>query len=375
MRDCIGIIISGRYGQPVKDRFGALSENRPDYMLPFAGRYRIIDFALSSLSNYNLYKVMLYAGDNIRSTLDHIGDGKSWELNRRNNGLFINPPVYNSLNQINPIQVFNDSISFYEETSAPYVHIMNPMIISKTDMSEAFDEFKENDYDVQLFYKDVNDEEGKYANMRKLILDESGKFINVGMNLGTNKKFSLYLDRLFIKKELFIKLVRQSLENGDATTLIQAISNYKSRLKIGVYKVETPIMLVDDINSYYDANMGLLNSETYDELFFRDGMVYTKSKDEPSALYDNDASVQNSLVANGCNIDGRVENSILSRGVQIHKNAIVRNCILNEKTIVKENAVLVNVITDKKAVIEAGVTLAGAQVQPYVIAKDEIVSR
>lgn len=121
--------------------------------------------------------------------------------------------------------------------------------------------------------------------------------------------------------------------------------------------------------------MSLLEKKNYDELFFRDGMVFTKSKDEPSALYEEEASVQNSLVANGCSIEGRVENSILSRGVHIHKNAIVRNCILNEKTVVKENAVLVNVITDKRAVIEAGVTLAGAQTQPYVIAKNKIVTR
>lgn len=375
MRDCIGIIISGRYGQGMGNRFSVLSQSRPDYMIPFAGRYRIIDFALSSLSNYNLYKVMLYAGDNIRSTLDHIGDGKSWELNRRNNGLFINPPGYNSQNRLTPIQSFYDSISFYEETEAAYIHMMDPMMIAKADMNEAFEIFKEQDDDVMLFYKNVTDEAGQYINMHKLILDEQGHFLNVGVNLGTNKEFPLYLDRLFMKKDLFIKLVRRSLENGDANTLIQAISNYKNRLKIGVYHVDSPVMVIDDVNSYYDCNMRLLNMDTYEDFFFRGGMIFTKSKDEPSAVYAKDASVENSLIANGCNIEGHVENSILFRGVHVHKDAIVRNCILNEKTEVKANAVLVNVITDKKVTIEEGVTLAGAQAHPYVIGKNEVITR
>lgn len=375
MNNCIGIILSSvDFSSEVK-AFSSLAETRPAYMIPFAGRYRIIDFALSSMSNYNPSRVMLYGGNNIRSTLDHIGDGKSWELNRRNNGLFINPQSFTSGNAPSIIQSYYDSIRFFEDASAENIHIMNPMDIVKVDLDEAYDVFLKNDYDVMLFYENVTDREGQYTNMHKLILDEQGEFLNIGVNLGTNERFALYLERLFIKKDLFIELVKKSLEMGDANTLIRAIYNHKNRLKIGVYEVSGPVMVINNLNAYYRANMSLLDPETYDDLFFRGGMVYTKSKDEPSTMYAEDAEAKNSLVANGCIIDGQVENSILFRGVQIEKGAIVRNSILNEKTVVKKNAVVVNVVSDKNAIIGEGVSIAGAYAHPFVVAKHARIER
>ncbi|MDD7592900.1 MAG: glucose-1-phosphate adenylyltransferase subunit GlgD [Peptoniphilaceae bacterium] len=375
MKDCIGIIISTRETQGRSVGFGPLAEKRPDYMIPFAGRYRIVDFALSAMSNYQLSRVMLYGGNNIRSTLDHIGDGKSWELNRRNNGLFINPPSYEPQHDPSIIRTYYDSITFFEESSAQNILIMNPMTLSKVDLNEAYAEFKNSDADVMLFYKNISDREGYYTNMRKLILDENGNFLNIGVNLGTNEVFPLYMDYLFIKKDLFIELVTKSLEQGDAATLIRAINNYKNRINIKAYEVKTPVIVINNINSYYRANMQLLNPEVYDDLFFNGGMVYTKSKDEPSTIYADHAHVQNSLVANGCIIEGQVENSILFRGVHVQKNAIVRNSILNEKTVVEENAVVVNTITDKNATIARGVTVAGAYAHPFVVGKNVTIER
>lgn len=103
-------------------------------------------------------------------------------------------------------------------------------------------------------------------------------------------------------------------------------------------------------------------------------MVYTKSKDEPSTLYAETAKMSNSLVANGCIIEGEVENSVLFRGVHIHKNAIIRNCIINQGTEIEENAVCVNTITDKNALIESGVTVAGSSNNPYVIGKNQVIN-
>ncbi|WP_071705505.1 glucose-1-phosphate adenylyltransferase subunit GlgD [Murdochiella vaginalis] len=375
MKDCLGIIYSRYDGTHGYRDFGRLSENRPDYMIPFGGRYRIIDFALSSLSNYSLSRVILYGGNNIRSTLDHVGDGKNWELNRRNNGLFINPPSRNWDQHPSIIQTYYDSITFFEESTASNIHVMNPMMITKADLDEAYDRFLESGDDVLLFYKNIEDRGGVYTNMSKLILDDQGNFVNMGINLGTNEAFPLYLERMFIKRTVFVELVKRSLERGSATTLVEAVDKERKRLKIGVYEVSAPVLVINDIYSYFQASMSLLDQDLYQEIFFRDNMVYTKSKDEPSTMYASSANVRNSLVANGCIVEGQVENSILSRGVHVHKDAIVRNSILNEKTVVGPNAVVVNTITDKQAVIEEGVTLAGAYSHPFVVGKKEVISR
>ena len=226
-----------------------------------------------------------------------------------------------------------------------------------------------------LVYATVEDPLGAYLNMNKLILDSNGSLVNVGINLGTQDVVHLYLSKMFIKKKVFIDIVKDSIEKGNARTMIQAVMNNKSRLKIGTCQVNCHIEMIRDLVSYYRANMALLDPDIYNELFHTGGMVYTKSKDEPSTLYKEGARVSNSLVANGCIIEGQVENSIIFRGVRVHKNAIVRNSILIQKTQVEEGAVLINTISDKYSTVRANVSLVGSPVNPFVIAKNQIIER
>ncbi len=372
MKNCSGIIISSNE----RKDYGALSKTRPDYMLPYGGRYRIIDFALSNMSNYKMSTVMLYAGRNVRSTLDHIGDGKNWELNRRSNGLMINPPSFDELtHEQSELHTFYDSLPHFQFSKTEHIYIENPMAIAKVNLQKAYEEYLDKDYDALLMYESVSDQENLYYGMYKLILDSDHRLVNVGMNLGIHTDFNLYFGRLFIKKKVFLDLVTDSMEKGNAQTLIQAIAANKSRLKIGCYDVNCHVEIICDINSYYQSNLRLLDPRIYQELFYQGGLVYTKSKDEPSALYKEGAQVANSLIANGCIIDGQVENSILFRGVYVHKNAIVRNCILFQKTDVSKDAVVINTITDKYAQIGEGITVAGAVSNPYLVAKSEKIKR
>lgn len=372
MKDCTGIIISTRDDSA----YGELTTRRPDYMIPFGGRYRMIDFSLSNMSNHNLHNVLLYAGQNVRSTLDHIGNGEDWELNRRTNGLVINPATIDELSKLNSeIQTYFDSMTYFEHLETDHIYIEDPMVIAKVDLKEAFTCYRDHDYDAMLLYKKADDQEGFYVGQRKLILDADGSILNLGMNLGTSPEFNLYLDRLFIKTEVFNDLVKDSIEKGSAKTLARAIINHKSELKIGTYPVPGHVEVVSDIDAYYRANMHLLDTEVYDELFDQGGMVYTKSKDEPSTMYKKSAKVGHSLIANGCLIDGQVENSVLFRGVVIKPGAIVRNCILNQSTVVEENAVVINTVTDKYARIESGVTVSGAPNNPYIVGKNKVLSQ
>lgn len=371
MIDCKGVIFSP---EPARN-FGNLVSNRPDYMLPFGCRYRVIDFSLSNMANYNLSDVMLYAGHNIRSTLDHVGDGSNWEMNRRDRGLVINPIAYlEGSTRVSEIESYFKSLDYYEYSKQEHIYIENPMIIAKVDLKKSYDEFIEKDYDVMFLYKEVHDEMGYYNGLRNLILDpETGAFKNVGYYLGTDPDVNLLIGRLFIKKKVFLHIIKHSIENGAANTLLQGILNHKNRLKIGALKVDCEIEPIFDVYSYYRANMHLLQPKIYDEIFYQGGMVYTKSKNEPSTIYRDTAKPMRSLVANGCIIAGQVENSIIFRGVKIGKNAIVRNCIINQGSVIKDNAVCVNVITDKYAVIDEGITLAGAMTHPLLIRKNEVI--
>lgn len=370
MKDCIGIIISNSED---KD-YASLSKERPDYMLPFGCRYRLIDFALSNMTNHSLSHVMLYSGFNVRSTLDHIGDGKAWDMNRRRSGLFINQPSIDSFHNIlSEVRTFYDSITYYENSHQDDIYIHNPMNISKFNLRKSYQEFLDEGLDVMFFYKTIDQNTENYHGLRSLILDEDGKFVNIGLNLSPKKEFKVYNGNLFIKKKVFMDLIKAAIEENSATSLDQCIIQNKESLKIGSYEITSHLEIIYDVYSYYRANMNLLDPKIYEEIFYKDGMVYTKSKDEPSTLYKDGARMYNSLVANGCIIEGQVENSILFRGVHIHKGVIIRNSIISQGTKIHNNAVVVNTITDKFVQIEEGTTIVGADSKPFVISKGETV--
>ncbi len=372
MEKCIGIINSGINA----GTYGTLCETRPDYMLPYGGRYRIIDFSLSTMTNHNISNVVVYGGKHIRSTLDHLGIGQPWELNRRRNGLVIFPPVYDSdLVQPTNIATYYKTLPFFEYSNLQNIYMDDPMTIIKMQMDEAYEKFIEEDLDVLLFYKKQIDTEGKYLNARKMTVDNDGKLLNIGLNLGTQDEFNLFLSKFFIKKDVFIKLVKEAVEKANALTLRQAILNNKDKLKIDIYHIDGHVEVIRDLSSYYDANMNLLNKDIYHEVFFDKNLIYTKSKDEPSTLYKDYSRVNNSLIANGCIIEGDVENSILFRGVKIGKGTIVRNSIIIQKTEIGEDSVVVNVISDKYGVIDDGVTVVGHPKQPYVIRKGQRIRK
>src|SRR5699024_9247592 len=144
--------------------YGSLCEVRPDYMLPFAGRYRVIDFALSNLANYDINRVILYAGSKLRSTLDHVGNGKSWELNRRNGGLMINPMGLANKEIRNEVETYYDSIVYFQEHDFDYVYIKNPMYIIKEDIGDAMEKMKEEDLDCLILSNKTVDKDGEYLN-------------------------------------------------------------------------------------------------------------------------------------------------------------------------------------------------------------------
>lgn len=139
MQNCIGVITSSGS----QDSLQHLVLNRPLYMLPFGGRYRIIDFALSQLVNHETRKVALYAGKMLRSAMDHIGNGRPWELNRRVNGLYIFPPSYNDeFGNYSEVVNMYASMPFYENAKEENLVFLNPMVISKVDLSDAYESFE-----------------------------------------------------------------------------------------------------------------------------------------------------------------------------------------------------------------------------------------
>lgn len=327
--------------------------------------------------NHGIRTVAVYTGEKVRSTMDHVGDGKAWDLNRRFNGLFLFPPVSHGLSakRTGEIPQYYTTKDFFDQAKENYVFINHPNILAKVDLNEAFRFFRESDADITFIYKKQSDPFGEYVNTQKMNIGDDGTVLNIGTNLGTEREFNMYLKMGFLKKEVFMKLVKEAIERGESDNLLETILINKDKYKLNSYEFKGHVESIRNLKSFYDANMNLLKKDIARELFYSNGIIYTKTKDEPSTLYTEDSSVHNSLVANGCVIEGTVENSIIFRGVKIKKGAIVKNSIIMQKSEIHENAAVINSIMDKQGIVGEDVRIAGSMLMPFIVEKKQEIRK
>lgn len=373
MNNCLGIIMGGHQAKDLTP----LTEFRPLSMLPFGGRYRLVDFTMSNMVHNGINTVAIYTGEKIRSMMDHLGNGKPWDLNRRFKGLFIFPPLYSSdlLSKYGELGDFFSTETFFKQAREEYVLLADPRFLHRVNLSQVFQEYVDSGADVAMIYQEVTGGDGGYFHATTLRLNDDKRVLSLGYNLGHESSIALFLGLTFIKKDLLMDLIYRSIENGTARSLREAITNNREELRVIGIPHQGHVEYIHDIHTYYRANMNLLDNDVYEELFCQDAPVLTKAKDEPSTYYGKDARVENSLVANGCIIEGEVVNSILFRGVVVGKGTLVKNSILMQKTTVGEDAAIINSITDKYVVIDDHVTLAGTTLAPYVAGKEREIKR
>lgn len=368
MKNCLGIINLSENDLEM----GALCQNRPTAMLPFAGRYRLIDFVLSNMVNGGISGIGVYTGNKVRSVMDHLGSGGPWDLDRKINGLFTFTPTYSydSIHQKpGDLSLFYRNNAFIEYAKQEHLFFSKSYMVANIDLGAAYNAFVDSDADITIIYKKVNDPGHQYLGCDKIHLDALGNFESIGTNLGMDTEFNLSMEMYFMKKSVYFDIFNEAIEKGNANYLKQAVLTSLHKLKVSTYAFDGPVFAINNIRNYLNANMATLNPETAHDLFFKNGLVFTKVKDEPSTFYKSNAKVKNSFVANGCEIDGFVENSIIFRGVKVEKGCIVRNSILMQKAEIGENVHLNYVILDKRSTVENGVTLIGDPSSPFVSGK------
>lgn len=374
MKNCLGIINLSEVDSP----FGVLCQNRPTSMLPFAGRYRVIDFILSNMVNSGVNNIGVFTGNKVRSVMDHLGSGQPWDLDRKINGLFLFTPTYDytSINaKVGDLDLFFQNKSFVKNAKQENILMTKSYMIANIDLKEAYQEFLDTGADIGIVYKKVTDPKNRFIGCDKVNLSDQGEFESIGTNLGMDENFNMSLEMYFIKKNVYFDLLFDSVERGNANYLKQAVINNLSKYKVRTIEFSGYVSCINTLRNYFDANMAILNQEISNELFFENGQIFTKVKDEPSTHYKKNARIKNSFVANGCQIDGYVENSIIFRGVKIEKGCIIRNSIVMQKTHIDENVHLNYTILDKRTTINKGVTLIGDPSLPYIGGKKAVISK
>jgi len=345
----------------------SLTKNRPLASIPIAARYRIIDFALSNMVNSGLKNIGIFTQSKSRSLVDHLGSGKPWDLDRRLNGLF----VFNfgiGSNSLNDAEMLWNNMEYLYRSKEKNVILSPSYMIGNIDYIKAVKYHEEKNQDITVIYKNVKSDIKHFLNCDVLNIDNNS-VLSVGKNIGACYNLNISMEMFIMKKDLLIALINKSIQAGCYCTIKDVIYRSIKDLSVTAYEFTGYLKCINSISTYYDANMAMLNLKTTKELFFSNGPIYTKIKDEPPTKYSLESKVKSSIVADGCIIEGSIENSIISRAVKVHKGAVIKNCIILQNCEIRENSKLFNVIMDKNVIIDNDKQLNGDSEFPLVIEK------
>ena len=348
----------------------SLTHNRPLASIPIGGRYRIVDFILSNLVNSGIQNIGIFTKGNSRSLIDHLGAGKPWDLNRKINGLF----VFNgSVSGSNDIEMLKDNMDYLYQSRQENVILASTFMLCNIDLDEAARAHEESGRDMTMIYKKVHDGKKKFIDCDVLNIDKQNRVLSVGKNIGIDDENNISMQMFIMKKETLINFISECVKTGYYNSIKDSIYRNAKKLDINAYEYKGYLSCINSIQSFYQSNMDMLDININRELFFNNGLIYTKVKDESPTKYSCDCNVINSLVANGCIIEGNVKNSIISRRVIVHKGAELNNCIIMQNCEIGENARLTNVIMDKDVIVQKDVELKGHPENPLTIGKKAVV--
>lgn len=355
------------------DHMEELTFNRCVASVPFAGRYRLIDFTLSNMVNSGVEDIAIFTHHKYRSLMDHLGSGKEWDLDRKRGGLFLLPPAMDVPSGISKGDLFQFFVhrDYFHRGREQYVLISRSHIACNIDYNDVVRQHEETGADITCVYAEL--EERDDSIYRKLAVSPEGKITAMQDRTGRLASNQVSLEMYLMSKQLLLDMVETCLAQGDDHFVRDGIMKNLSALHMYGYKHTGYTGIINTIQSYYRHNMALLNPVVLHALFFDPAPIYTKVKDEPPAIYKDSSDARNSLVANGCVIEGKVENSIVSRGVKVHPGATVRNCILLQNCEIGEHAFIENAILDKDVYIESGRVLTGAGSAPFIAAKKKVI--
>ena len=371
--NAFGLIVSGERTTRLKD----LTLSRSTAAVPFGGRYRIIDFILSDMVNAGLTSVGLITEKNYHSLMDHLGSGKEWDLHRKRDGLFILPPFMTKDNAgvfRGAVDAIRSVIGYVRRTAEDYVILSWPRVVMNVDLVPMMEQHIATGADVTILYaEDGSLQPEEQSQDLRLIMDEKGRVTDMELDAYRPRSVNRSCDVMILRKELLEYLVEEAFARGEYDFHRDILLKKYRTLNIMGYKYEGFLARVESIESYFTGNMALLNPDVQADLFNPRHPIYTKVKDEVAARYSVSAQVKNSLVADGCVIEGQVENSVLFRGVHVKPGARIFNSIIMQGAEIDENVLLDHVILDKGVKILPGRTLQGYDSFPIVIRKNQTV--
>ena len=362
----LGIIFANIH----EEALGSLTATRTMGSAPFCSRYRLIDFPLSNMVASGVSKIGVVTNANFQSLMDHVGTGKPWDLSRKTDGLYLLPPfsLVSASMWETRIDALYGNMNFLQQSNQTYVLISDCNNIMSIDYSKLFEAHDESGADITIV--------GAKGKMPKSIgsvlcfdkVDSSGRITEMSIDEKTDDEIFYSCNIMIMKKYLLETLVTTAHSKNEKSYQRDILMANVQKLKIHAYDAtDSFVGTIDSIQSYYDISMSLLEKDNRKKLFAEP--ISTKERDDMPTIYGLDSKLTNSLVADGCIIEGTVENCIIFKGVKIGRGAVVKDSILMQDTTIGEKAKLTCIIADKDVNVKNGVEISGAKSYPICLSK------
>ncbi len=332
-------------------RIEGMNRFRPISAFSFLGRYRIVDFPVSNLSNSDIEHIQVYVSQNPRSLAEHLGTGRTYNINSKRGKLQL---LFNQDSRVNDIyntdiRAYADNMDQIELASEPYVVITPGYMIFQQDYRELLNEHLSSGADVTILYHKVNNADKSFRNCNIVTLNRQKGVKSIERNTGKVPECNIFMDTYVMTRELFIKLIYKAQKTSSVYRLVDIINDENDELDIRGMAHKGYFTAVTDFKSYFDANIELLDFDRVRELFSDEWPIYTVTTDSCPVRYCKGSKIRNSMVANGCVVEGEVEDCVIGRGVEIRQGAVVKNCVILGHAIIGKGVHLEGQVVDKWA--------------------------
>ena len=372
-----GLIFSNIHNSSVSELTGV----RTMASVPFGCRYRLVDFPLSNMVNSGITKIGIITHNNYQSLMDHIGTGKDWDLARRSGGIKILPPFITTYENSNGGRLYTSRLealmgvsNFISRCTEDYMVLSDCDGICNIDLSEVIDRHIETGAELTIVTRKVSNLAEVAERSKVITANEDGRIVGVSNYVHGEDADEISTNIMVVNRMFLLNAISDAGAHGYTDFYRDIVANRMGKVKIFRYLYEGIYIQVTSLASYFTNSMKLLDPEVRNGLFNAEHRpIYTKLRNSAPTHYTGDAKVVNSYVADGCVIEGTVENSILFRGVRVGKGTVIKNSILMQDTFTGNNVALNCVITDKNVVIRDGRMLSGHESMPFFISKGGMV--
>lgn len=367
MGKVLGIIFANMHDDTIED----LAKYRTMGSVLFGGRYRLIDFPLSNMVNSGISEVGVVTKKNYQSLIDHLGSAREWDLARKKGGLRILPPFsYNDSGVYRGrLEAIHGIMSTIINSSCEYIVMSDCDIVTNMNYKKVIDAHIERGADITMVCNKGLYKMEQTRHCTVVGANEDGRVYDILTDPQISGECNISLNMFVISKDLLVQLVGQCISRSQYSFQRDVLQAMKDKLKIYTYQYDGYFKRIDGIKRYYEANLDIINPQNSRKLFFTDTPIYTRVNDNAPCKYGLESKVKHSLIADGCIVEGDVENCVLFRGVKVGKGAVVKNSIIMQNTVIGQHAELNYMITDKNVNVERYRVLSGSLVYPLFVGK------